>query len=374
MSNVGNAENDLVRVDVSTQPARLTIVEPSVLTEHGGNVSTVLYNNEGRPEVVDTVTEEYDYGDVKDVKDELVEKIKRIREGKDQAHEAEDIFDVGTELTIDYGNDKDDYEEPEIMVNTIHANKFDPEDAVPLINKDSFSASSAIAEASSQIDETIARIGMNAKALVDEKQKNKKYKKSEKLNIIKTTVGKNKANILPKNKKQIEAIKKSAEYARLLQEQQIAKQMKRKHFVKPAATTTILKARAKKRKAVTVTPSKKTKLIASALASTSSIKKKQQLQKQKQEKEKREREQQQQSMEARLQRLERNRPEILVTKPLPEDSPYFENVGEPSTYKAKGKLWRKSTKKALSASEKKPYRRKKSKSSKEKKDKKEDED
>lgn len=332
---------------VSRKSTFLTIAEPNVLTSIGQNVERVLNDNE----VVNNVTEEYDVPENRLISSELNERIRNTI-GDDYEHE---------EFVI-----------PSILTNNDFGKSNLPEQSLSNIQKDQFSAAKEIEDNNSTINNTIKRItelsedqvilktGQTGKVKISKKHREKARRKAQKDMMVNKQRGLTlRKSVVPpydtvtddpeytkKEKDRVEeGIKEIQQKITALEERNVAENKlgaKEKHSKNKIMTVTIpKKKKATKRKLLTtVDSSDGARLIRkSKLQRIRAIKRsydkqligrKIKLPKKQQQDEKNVMEQINNTLE-RLEQHERNMPEILVTKPLPDDSPFLRQ-GKPSTY------------------------------------------
>lgn len=332
---------------VSRKSTLLTIAEPTVITSIGQNVGRVLDDNE----VVNNVTVEYDVPKNRLISSELNERIRN---------------------TI--GNDYDDDEHvvPSILTNTESGKSNLPEHCLSNIQKDQFSAAKEIEDTNSKIGDTIKRITelsenqvifkTNQTGKVKTSKKRREEARRKVLNdmLVNKRRGKTTGSSLvspydtvtddleytKKEKKRVEeGIKESRQKIIALEEKNTVENklsMKEKHSKKKIMTVVVPeKKKATKRKLpINVTVGSGAKLTRkSKLQRIRAIKRlhvdqltgrKTKLPKKQQQDEKNAMEQINDRL-YRLEQIERNMPEILVTKPLPDVSS-FSRQGRPSIY------------------------------------------
>ena len=345
----------------SKKSTLLTIAEPTVLTTIGQNVDRVLHDNK----VVSNVTEEYDVPNNRLISSELNERIRNT-------------------ISSDY--DDEEISVPSILTNTDSGKSNIPEQSLSNIQKDQFSAAKEIEDVNSVIDNTIKKIAklsesqVSAKATRKDKVKISKIRReearrkshNEMLINKRRGITLRKSAIPPYNtvadhpdytKKEKERLEKgieenqqkltALEERNLIENKLSAKEKDEKNKIRTVAIPK--KKKAIKRKLLTTVAggSKNRFLQKSKLQRLQAIKRLHDKQlagrkikiPKKQHDEKKAMEQINDTLD-RLERNERNMPEVLVTKPMSEDSPFFRQ-GKLSTYSTNaGVLKKKGNKKS----------------------------
>ena len=304
-------DENLHKVDPAKTPAILTISEPVVITATGDNVSTVLPDNT----VTETVTKEIDLSESNNLlSDDLTQRLELLQDPD------EEFFADELTLLSYAGGGQSDFESetddnPEILANTNRKSFNEPNETVPILIKDKFSATKLIDESRNQIDEVIKRIGAYANTEINGKMKRAKSR------VMPSRAAKSRqqSNFLEQEEKSLlKKIQMPSKVAKKLEKENMKKQNKTKRdVVNVSKPVSLRKVKKNKHSSVVLAPPTKKPKI-KPIERTNS-------------------EKYMRDIGRRLERMKRNQPERLVSKPLPKHPPYLKTFGEKSTYIAAAK-------------------------------------